>query len=55
MLSVKTLVILNNEMMSAMRAGSIDRLDMHAGERITFTANNPNEAQRNAEKAIKSY
>ncbi len=45
-----------NEMMSAMRAGSIDRLNMHAGEgTITFTANNPNEAQRNAEKAIKDY
>jgi len=45
-----------NEMMSAMRAGNIDKLDMHAGEgTITFTANNPGEAQRNAEKAIKDY
>ena len=45
-----------NEMMNAMRAGNIDKLDMHAGEgTITFTANNPGEAQRNAEKAIKDY
>jgi len=45
-----------NEMMSAMKAGNVDKLDMHAGDgTITFTANNPNEAQRNAEKAIKDY
>jgi len=45
-----------NEMMSAMKAGNVDKLDMHAGDgTITFTANNLNEAQRNAEKAIKDY
>jgi len=45
-----------NEMMSAMKAGNVDKLDMHAGDgTITFTANNLNETQRNAEKAIKDY
>ena len=45
-----------NEMMSAMKAGNVDKLDMHAGDgTITFTANNPGEVQRNAEKAIKDY
>ena len=46
-----------NEMMSAMRAGGdASSLDMHAGDgTITFTANNPGEVQRNAEKAIKDY
>jgi hypothetical protein len=45
-----------NEMMSAMKAGNTDKLDMHAGDgTITFTANNPGEVQRNAEKAIKDY
>jgi hypothetical protein len=36
--------------------GDASSLDMHAGDgTITFTANNPGEVQRNAEKAIKDY
>ena len=45
-----------NDIRKAMIQTNTDKLDMHAGDgTITFTANNPGEVQRNAEKAIKDY